>query len=413
MKATYHLDTPSTDILVADCRTVLPALSAEGIDLIFADPPFNQGEPYGVWKDALSPEGYRRFTYQWLDACIGVLAPHGSLWVNVPDHIAAEIVVHLKSRNLHLINWCVWHYRFGVWRDTNFIGSKVHVLYFAKDLRFRRWNPQAIRVPSDRATKYNDARTRQTQTPGLRVPFDVWGGEGEPYWGRVQGNNKERCPDHPNQLPEVYLERVIRATSNEGDLVLDPFLGSGTTCTVARALGRRSIGIEISPDFARSAFQRVQRGPVHLGLNQPTAVIGDQKGRGPARELPRGLGVAMIAAQLFTSLARQGFTLAAEGDGIRVRPRSRLTDAIRQDIREHKTELLALLADRELWDQSEADRLIASVLAGWDDPDRPRELHQLAETIDAAFLSRSLAALRACVATFRAVVAAQRPTAWS
>jgi DNA modification methylase len=93
----------------------------------------------------------------------------------------------------------------------------------------------------------------------------------------VQGNNKERCPDHPNQLPEVYLERVIRATSNEGDLVLDPFLGSGTTCTVARALGRRSIGIEISPDFARSAFQRVQRGPVHIGMDRPTTMIADQK----------------------------------------------------------------------------------------------------------------------------------------
>jgi adenine-specific DNA-methyltransferase len=62
-------------------------------------------------------------------------------------------------------------------------------------------------------------------------------------WGRIQGNNKERRKDHPNQVPEVYLERVIRACSNESDLVLDPFLGSGTTCTVARALRRRSIGI--------------------------------------------------------------------------------------------------------------------------------------------------------------------------
>ena len=102
---------------------------------------------------------------------------------------------------------------------------------------------------------------RVTQTPGLRVPLDVWYG---PHWGRVQGNNKERRKNHQNQIPEVYLERVIQACSNPGDLVLDPFLGSGTTCTVARALGRRSIGIEFSPASAESAFERIQNGPIRL-----------------------------------------------------------------------------------------------------------------------------------------------------
>ena len=97
--------------------------------------------------------------------------------------------------------------------------------------------------------------------------MDVWYGQ---YWGRIQGNNKERRHGHHNQIPEVYLERIIRACSNEGDLVLDPFLGSGTTCTVARAFGRRSIGVEYSPVNAESAWDRV----INVGMVRRDASVG-------------------------------------------------------------------------------------------------------------------------------------------
>ena len=91
---------------------------------------------------------------------------------------------------------------------------------------------------------------------GMRVPLDVWYG---PYWGRVQGNNKERRSKHHNQLPEPYLERVIRACSRPGGLVVDPFCGSGTAATVARALGRRSISIEQSKAHAKDAWERITK----------------------------------------------------------------------------------------------------------------------------------------------------------
>lgn len=104
-----------------------------------------------------------------------------------------------------------------------------------------------------------------TKTPGKRVPFDVWGVD-EQYFGRVSGahSNKERRPQHPNQVPEVVVKRALLATTNPGDLVLDPFAGSGTTGAVARALGRRSIGIEISPEYAKSAFERIKEGAVRV-----------------------------------------------------------------------------------------------------------------------------------------------------
>lgn len=260
-KPEYHLNNPDTKIYIGDSRVVLPTLPHESVDLIFADPPFNWEVKYGDWKDNLPRDEYLKFTYEWLEQCIGILAPHGSFWINIPDDTAAEIVVYLKNRGLSLINWCIWHFRFGQCRRSNFIVSKVHVLYFAKNPNERIWNPNEILEPSDRATMYADPRTMETNNPGMRVPLDVWYG---PYWGRIQGNNKERRKGHQNQIPEVYLQRVIKACSNKGDVVLDPFLGSGTTCTIARALGRKSIGIEFSPSIAKSAYNRIKDGPVRI-----------------------------------------------------------------------------------------------------------------------------------------------------
>jgi len=210
--------------------------------------------------------------------CTEALAPHGSMWVNIPDDWAAEIVVHLKgSRDaegrgrdaMRMVNWCIWHYRFGQNTMKRFINSKVHALYFCKDLETRVWNPDPVLEASDRATTYFDPRTQNKKEgkAGLRVPMDVWYGK---FWGRIQGNNQERRPNHDNQIPEVYLERVIRACSNEGDLVMDPFLGSGTTGVIARELNRRFIGVEYTPANAESAFERIEQGPIRVKRDQPT-----------------------------------------------------------------------------------------------------------------------------------------------
>ena len=247
---------PDTRLFVGDCRDILPRLpDKKCVDLVFADPPFNWEVPYDGWEDNMPRNEFERFTFDWLDACINLLSPTGSIWVNIPDDTVAEVVMHLKRRGLTMINWCVWHFRFGQHREGSFIMSKVHALYFVKDPLLRTWNADAILEQSDRASIYNDKRTHQKEShKGMRVPMDVWYGK---YWGRIQGNNKERRQGHHNQNPEVYLERIILACSNEGDIVLDPFAGSGTTNTVARAHNRRSIGIEHSRVNAESAWERI------------------------------------------------------------------------------------------------------------------------------------------------------------
>lgn len=273
LKPTHQASDPDTRVYVGDCRELLPRIPevvASEVDLIFADPPFNWNRAYDEWKDSMPREDYLQFTRDWLDLCIGALKPDGAIWVNIPDDSAAEIVMHLKGRGLAMVNWCIWHYRFGQNTLDRFINSKVHALYFCKNPMKRQWHSDEILEASDRATTYFDPRTHNKKegTAGKRVPMDVWYGK---YWGRIQGNNLERRKNHDNQIPEVYLERVIRACSREGDLVMDPFVGSGTTPVVARELNRRFIGTEYSAQNAKSAWERITKvGCVRVKHDEPT-----------------------------------------------------------------------------------------------------------------------------------------------
>jgi DNA modification methylase len=283
-------------VYLGDCRAVLPTIPEvkQGkVDMVFADPPFNWKRGYDEWDDHMDEGDYLTFTYDWIDMCLDGLKPGGSLWINIPDDWAAEIVCFLKGRlarkprhRVSMDNWCIWHYRFGQNATERFINSKVHALHFIKWGGAHTWNAHVVLEQSDRRAIYGDPRTeskRDGMPAGMRVPMDVWYGQ---YWGRVQGNNKERRHYHDNQLPEVYLERVIRASSNEGDLVLDPFLGSGTTGVMAHALGRRFIGCEFSAQNAANAIDRMKAGPIRLGagIGQSTAIFEKRREPRPANK---------------------------------------------------------------------------------------------------------------------------------
>ncbi len=295
---TIEREDATATIYQGDCRELLPAIpqcANAQVDLIFADPPFNWNRGYDEWDDKLHEDEYLEFTYDWLDRCCDALKPNGTLWVNIPDTWAAEIVIHLKRgrkanglQPMHMVNWCIWHYRFGQNTKSRFISSKVHALYFCKDPDSRTWNRDDILEISDRRSIYFDKRTenkRDGVAAGMRLPMDVWYGK---YWGRIQGNNSERRANHDNQLPETYLERVILACSNPGDLVLDPFLGSGTTGTVALDWQRNFIGIEYSKAMAKSAAERIDEGMVRKGESQgqSSAIFGSR------RKAPRAAAAA-------------------------------------------------------------------------------------------------------------------------
>jgi site-specific DNA-methyltransferase (adenine-specific) len=251
-------------VLTGDCLDHLARLPEGSVDLAFADPPFNIGYEYDVYDDRKAKADYLAWTDKWLAAVRRVLKPTGSFYVAIGDEYAAEIKVRLDDLGLVLRNWIVWHYTFGVHCTKKFTRSHAHIFYYAAHPKRFTFNADAVRVPSARQTTYADRRAN----PRGRVPDDTWVLRPQEdarlfpphsdtwYISRLCGTFKERT-GHPCQMPEAVLERIVRVSSNPGDLVLDPFAGSGTTLAVAKRLGRHYLGIELSEEYAEKVRRRL------------------------------------------------------------------------------------------------------------------------------------------------------------
>jgi site-specific DNA-methyltransferase (adenine-specific) len=247
-----------------DCISGLRQLASETIDLAFADPPFNIGYDYDVYDDKQSYHSYLEWTRQWMTEVCRVLKPTGTFWVAIGDEYAAEIKLLAQNQlKLACRSWVIWYYTFGVNCTKKFNRSHAHLFHFVKDCKRYTFNENEIRVPSARQLVYADGRA----DPAGRLPDDTWilrpqdvpnGFAAEQstwYFPRVAGTFKERMGFHGCQMPEQLLGRIIRTSSNPGEVVLDPFAGSGTTLAVAKKLGRKWIGFELSQEYAQRANQ--------------------------------------------------------------------------------------------------------------------------------------------------------------
>lgn len=241
----------SDNVVCGDCLKVLARAKKDGVavDLVFADPPFNIGYQYDEYRDNVEEEKYAAWTREWMQACIDVLKPDGSFYVAIGDDFAAQVRLIGRELGLHLRNWIVWYYTFGQSTTRKFARSHTHIFYFVRDSRDFHFDEKSIRVLSDRQKEYNDRRANAAG----KVPDDVW-----TQFPRVCGTFRERLGDHPCQMPESLLVRIIRASCRRGKMVLDPFAGSGTTLVAAKKLGRQYLGIELSKAYVRAAEKRLQ-----------------------------------------------------------------------------------------------------------------------------------------------------------
>ena len=249
-------------IVTGDCIEILGQTLLPKVDLIFADPPFNIGYKYDQYEDTKEYHEYRQWTDQWMRACVNVLEDTGSMWVAIGDEYAAEIRLIGRRLGLTLRNWVIWHYTFGQATKSKFARSHTHLFYWTKDPKWFTFNDMAVRIPSARQTTYADKRAN----PKGKIPDDVWS------FSRVCGTFNERVQWHPCQMPEKVLERIIAVSSNRGDLVVDPFSGSGTTCCVAARLGRRYFGVDISADYVKYSRKRLAE---TLAGTRPTTDIAE------------------------------------------------------------------------------------------------------------------------------------------
>jgi len=266
-----------------DCLAGLSRLKLASVDLAFADPPFNIGYDYDEYDDRKDAGDYLDWSKRWMTALRDVLKPTGAFWLAIGDEYAAELKV-IATRELGLVcrSWVVWYYTFGVHCKLKFTRSHAHLFHFVRDARRFTFNAAAIRVPSARQLVYNDRRAN----PAGRMPDDTWilrpqdlpdGFKPEEdtwYFPRVCGTFRERAGWHGCQMPEQLLGRIIRACSNPGELVLDPFAGSGTTLAVAKKLGRRWIGFELSKHYVAQIDKRlasIETGDSLDGAGEPLA----------------------------------------------------------------------------------------------------------------------------------------------
>ena len=264
-----------------DCVAGMSRIPEASIDMAFADPPFNIGYKYDVYEDCLAADEYLAWTKKWGKALIRTIKPTGTFWLAIGDDFAAELKM-LFQRELGLFcrSWVVWYYTFGVNCSKKFSRSHTHLFHFVKDAKSFTFNTDTIRVPSARQLVYNDSRAASKG----RLPDDTWilrpqdtnGGftpeENVWYFPRVCGTFKERAGFHGCQMPEQLLGRIIKACSNPGETVLDPFAGSGTTLAVAKKLERRFIGFELSGDYTKQIKVRlnaVQPGDSLSGADEP------------------------------------------------------------------------------------------------------------------------------------------------
>jgi site-specific DNA-methyltransferase (adenine-specific) len=284
------------DIWTGDCLELLAKVPAGSVDLAFADPPFNIGYNYDQYHDTRHKADYLGWTEKWLAAVRRTLKPTGSMFVAIGDEYAAEHKVRLDALGLTLRNWIVWHYTFGVSCTRKFNRSHAHIFYYVADPKQYTFNADPVRVKSARQTAYADRRAN----PLGKLPDDTWYlrpqeaddlfAPDSDTWAvsRVCGTFHERT-DHPCQMPEAVLERILRVATNPGDVVLDPFAGSGTTLAVAKRLRRQYLGMELSGAYAEAVRDRLKAVTPELGERKAVVKASVPRGPGMKRSQPAGL----------------------------------------------------------------------------------------------------------------------------
>lgn len=244
----------NTRMIWGDVFKALAQVEDSTIDLIFADPPYNIGKKFGQFKDSWPSDiAYAEWCFEWLELCLRKLTPKGSIYVMTSTQAMPHIDLWLRER-VSILSRIIWHYDSSGVQAKRYFGSLYEPILFAvRDPDKYVFNAADIEVEARTGAvrKLIDYR-KATPAPykTKKIPGNAW------YIPRVRFKMPE-YEEHPSQKPEALLERIIRASSNPGDLVLDPFAGSFTTCAVAKRLGRRSIGIEAQEQYIKIGLRRL------------------------------------------------------------------------------------------------------------------------------------------------------------
>ena len=233
------------------------------VDLIFADPPYNIGKNFNGHKDKwATEEDYLSWCYKWLDLCIQKMKPNGSFYVMTATQFMPFFDIYLRKK-LDILSRLVWYYDSSGVQAKKYYGSMYEpILFCVKDKDNYTFNTGDILIEAKTGAKRKLIDYRKaipTVYNSSKVPGNVW------EFARVRYRMDE-YENHPTQKPIALLERIIKASSNEGDLVMDPFSGTFTTGFVSKVFGRNFIGIELQDEYVKIGLRRLQLAQEYNGV---------------------------------------------------------------------------------------------------------------------------------------------------
>ena len=232
------------------------------IDLIFVDPPYNIGKNFNGHKDKwATDEDYLIWCYKWIDLCIKKLKSNGSMYIMTSTQFMPFFDIFIRKK-MTILSRLVWYYDSSGVQAKNYYGSMYEpILFCVKNPEDYTFNADKILVEAKTGAKRKliDYRKNPPQVySSEKVPGNVW------EFARVRYRMDE-YENHPTQKPVALLERIIKASSNAGDTVLDPFSGTFTTSFVAKQLNRKSIGIELQEDYVKIGLRRLRLADEYKG----------------------------------------------------------------------------------------------------------------------------------------------------
>ena len=248
------LSNENSIVILGNCLENLSKIADNSIDLIFADPPYNIGKDFGNNKDKWnSTDEYISWCKLWIDECFRILKKDGTFYFMTATQFMPYLDVYV-SEKYNVLSRIIWSYDSSGVQSKKIYGSLYEpILMCTKNKNSKyTFNYEDILVEAKTGAqrKLIDYR-KKVPTPynTQKVPGNVWN------FNRVRFKMEE-YENHPTQKPESLLERIILASSNKGDIVLDPFSGTFTTSSVAIKLGRKAIGIELNNDYYKIGIRR-------------------------------------------------------------------------------------------------------------------------------------------------------------
>jgi len=242
-------------IVQGDCLDMLRQLPDDSVDMAFADPPFNLNKKYGSYKDRRAYNDYLAWCRDWIAELVRVTKPTGSIFLhNIPKWLTYYAAFLNEMADFK--HWIAWD-AMGSPMGKTLLPNHYGILYYAKDARLNKFYD--LRYPHHRCRKCQVLRKDYGGKKGILHPFgplisDVW-----TDLHRIR--HPKRRDEHPCQLPIPLLERLVLMTTDEDDVVLDPFAGTGTSLVAAHRLGRQYIGIELDPHYVQIAEQNILANP--------------------------------------------------------------------------------------------------------------------------------------------------------